>query len=144
NPRGTIVRHPTLFSGFRLARPLATLLIAGILAGCAAQRYNQQGQRQIAQGQTEQGLQNLHHASVLEPDNLRYRLDYMDHLNDETRKLTQRGEALRIAGEFDDARDHFLTALRFDPSNERAKRGIADIERDVRHAGILSEAEKLF
>jgi general secretion pathway protein D len=138
------VRHPAILSRFRLARPLATLLIACILAGCAAQRYNQQGQRQIEQGQIEQGLQNLRRASVLEPDNLRYRLDYTDHLNDETKKLAQSGEELRLAGVFDEARDYFLAALSFDPSNERAKRGIAEIERDVRHAGILSEAEKLF
>jgi general secretion pathway protein D len=138
------VRLLDIFSNVRLGRPLAMLLIAGALAGCAAQRYNERGQRQIEDGHIEQGLQNLHRASLLEPDNLRYRLDYMDHLNDENKKLIQRGEALRISGEFDEARDYFLTALKFDPSNERARRGIADVERDVRHAAILSEAETLF
>lgn len=129
--------------GMSLTRALLPLLVATTLAGCAAQQLNRQAQRQIKDGYSEKGLENLHKASLLEPDNLRYRLDYTDHLNAETKSLNQRGEALRLAGDFNAAHYAFLTALNFDPSNERSRRGIADVERDMRHKDTLDDVDKL-
>ncbi|MDY7545097.1 cohesin domain-containing protein [Glaciimonas sp. CA11.2] len=130
-------------NNIRLHRALLPLLIAAALAGCAAQRLNKDGQRQVQEGRYEQGLVSLRQASLLEPDNLRYRRDYLDRLDDETKNLNQRGEALRLAGDFTGAHYAFLTALNLDQSNERSRRGIVDVARDVRHSDILADADKL-
>ncbi|MFC5473635.1 cohesin domain-containing protein [Paraherbaspirillum soli] len=137
------MRLLTTLTRARLSRALTPLLLAALLAGCAAQNLHRDGQRQIKAGQTDQGLENLRQAMLLEPDNLRYRLDYSNGVNDETKKLNQRAEALRTAGDLNGARETFVAALRVDNSNERAQRGIAEVDRDMRHAAILSEAEKL-
>ncbi|KAF3996040.1 cohesin domain-containing protein [Glaciimonas immobilis] len=130
-------------NSLRMTRALLPLLITAALAGCAAQQFNKDGQRQIREGQYEQGLASLRKASLLEPDNLRYRLDYMDRRNEETQNLNQRGEALRLAGDFAGAHYAFLKALNLDQTNERSRRGIVDVEQDVRHNDILADADKL-
>ena len=126
-----------------LRRRAALLLVACALGGCAAQRFNSDGQRQIDEGQVGTGLASLREAMRLDPDNLRYRLDYVNRLGEETKKLIRRGEELRAAGDTGAARAAFLAALQLDNSNERARRGVSDIDMDIRHRDILAEAEKM-
>ena len=126
-----------------LRRRAALLLVAYALGGCAAQRFNLDGQRQIDEGQVGTGLASLREAMRLDPGNLRYRLDYVNRLGEETKKLIRRGEELRAAGDTGAAREAFLAALQLDNSSERARRGVSDIDMDIRHREILAEAEKM-
>jgi general secretion pathway protein D len=126
-----------------LRRPAALLLVVSALGGCASQQIHSDGQRQIDAGHTADGLASLREAMRLDPDNLRYRLDYINGRDGATKKMIQRGEELRAAGDTAGARAAFLTALEYDNSSERARRGVSDIDMDVRHRDILIEAEKL-
>ncbi|WP_211462931.1 cohesin domain-containing protein [Collimonas silvisoli] len=124
-------------------RSLALLLVVLALGGCAAQSLHSDGQRQIKEGHAAAGLASLREAMRLDPGNLVYKLDYINRLDEETKKLIRHGDDLRAAGDTKGARDAYLEALQLDSSNERARRGVSDIDMDVRHRDILAEAEKL-
>ncbi|WP_211444735.1 cohesin domain-containing protein [Collimonas humicola] len=125
-------------------RPAALLLIIGALAGCAAQQLHSDGQRQIKEGHVAEGLANMREAMRQDPGNLPYKLDYINRLDEETKKLIQQGDEQRSAGDTKEARNSYLEALQLDGSNERARRGVSDIDMDVRHRDILAEAEKMY
>lgn len=124
-------------------RLAAVLLLAGLLGGCAAQRLHSESERQFNAGQTEKGLQTLREAMRLEPDNLQYRAEYARRIDMEVGRLTRLAESLRERGDTAGARDAYLAAQKLDPNNERVRRGLSDVEMDVRHAAVLAEAEKL-
>ncbi|WP_211450678.1 cohesin domain-containing protein [Collimonas antrihumi] len=124
-------------------RPAAVLLIVGALAGCAAQQLHTDGQRQIKEGHVAEGLANMREAVRQDPGNLPYKLDYIKRLDEETKKLIQQGDEQRSAGDTKEARNSYLEALQLDSSNERARRGVSDIDMDIRHRDILAEAEKM-
>ncbi|HWW04563.1 cohesin domain-containing protein [Collimonas sp.] len=124
-------------------RPAALLLVVILLNGCAAQSLHKDGQRQIKEGHVAEGLANMREALRLDPGNLPYKLDYINRLDEETKKLIRQGDEHRSAGDTKGARDAYLEALQLDGSNERARRGVADIDMDTRHRDILAEAEKL-
>ena len=124
-------------------RPAAVLLIVGALAGCAAHQLHSDGQRQIKEGHVAEGLANMREAMRQDPGNLPYKLDYINRLDEETKKLIRQGDEQRSAGDTKAARNSYLDALQLDGSNERARRGVSDIDMDMRHNGILAEAEKM-
>jgi general secretion pathway protein D len=119
------------------------LLVVSALGGCAAQRLHSDGQRQLDHGKVGAGLANLREAMLLDPGNLRYRLDYINRRDEETNKLIQRGQELRAAGNTSGARDAFLAALQLDDSNEPARRGVSDVDMDIHHRDILAEAQQM-
>ncbi|PFH08586.1 general secretion pathway protein D [Collimonas sp. PA-H2] len=125
-------------------RPAALLLIMGALAGCATQQLHSDGQRQIKEGHVAEGLANMREAMRQDPGNLPYKLDYINRLDEETKKLIRQGDEQRSAGDTKEARNSYLEALQLDGSNERARRGVSDIDMDVRHRDILAEAEKMY
>jgi general secretion pathway protein D len=125
-------------------RPAALLLVAGALAGCASQQLHSDGQRQIKEGHVAEGLANMREAMRQDPGNLPYKLDYINRLDEETKKLIRQGDELRSAGDTKGARNAYLEALQLDGSNERARRGVSDIDMDMRHRDILAEAEKMY
>ncbi|SFI02048.1 general secretion pathway protein D [Collimonas sp. OK307] len=124
-------------------RPAAMLLIVGALAGCAAHQLHSDGQRQIKEGHVAEGLANMREAMRQDPGNLPYKLDYINRLDEETKKLIRQGDEQRSAGDTKAARNSYLDALQLDGSNERARRGVSDIDMDMRHRDILAEAEKM-
>jgi general secretion pathway protein D len=124
-------------------RPAALLLVVVLLNGCAAQTLHADGQRQIKEGHVAEGLASMREALRLDPGNLPYKMDYIKRLDEETKKLIRQGDEHRAAGDTKGARDAYLEALQLDGSNERARRGVADIDMDTRHRDILAEAEKL-
>lgn len=127
----------------RWRRPAALLLVVAALGGCAAQSLHSDGQRQIKEGHAAEGLANMREAMRLDPGNLPYKLDYINRLDEETKKLIRQGDEQRSAGDTKGARNAYLAALQLDSSNERARRGVSDIDMDVRHRDILAEAEKM-
>jgi general secretion pathway protein D len=125
-------------------RRLAIALLAGtLLAGCAAERYHRESERQFSQGRTSEGLETLREAIRLDPGNVQYRLEYAKRLNDEIKRTTRRAETLRENGDMAGARAAYASVLGFDSTSERARRGISELDMDTRHATVLAVAEKL-
>jgi len=121
----------------------AMLTAAGMLAACATSRDHTQGLTMISSGDREQGLAKLAAASAAEPSNSQYRLDYLKQLSLSVNALLAQGDETRRAGKLDDATQWYQSTLRIDAGNDRALRGLSNIEMDRRHNELLARAEKL-
>ena len=113
------------------------------LAGCAAQKLNQEGIKLIESGQREQGLAMLAEASRLEPTSSRFRVDYLSQASIAVRDLLSKADEARSAGKLDEARDLYLAVLRIHPPNDRAQRGLAGVELDRRQAVVLTDVARM-
>src|SRR5215203_3960346 len=123
---------------------LAGVIVAAVLlAGCAAHRYHDEGMELINAGKREQGVALLAQATQLEPNNARFRMDYMTQQGLVIRDLLDRADTARAAGQLSAARDLYVAAARIDAGNERARRGIVQTNLDERHATIIADAERL-
>ena len=99
----------------RLQRTLTlgcAALLAALLAGCAAQKYHSEGMQLFNEGKREQGLALLAQATQLEPNNSRYRIDYLNQQGVVVRDLRGSADTARAAGNLATARELYLAALR--------------------------------
>ena len=65
---------------YRALTLLSGVLIAAVLAGCAAEQAHRRGMQLVANGQRQEGLVELQKAVNLEPNNAQYRIDYRNQL----------------------------------------------------------------
>jgi general secretion pathway protein D len=127
----------------RLRGALAGAAIALGLAACAAHNLNTEGMKLIESGQRTQGLALLARASDMEPTNSRYRIDYLKQQQLAVRDLLARADEALAAGQLEPARELYLQTLAVQPGNDRARRGVAAVDLDLRHRVALADAEKV-
>ncbi len=101
------------------------------------------GLRLIEAGDRDAGLALLAQASREDPTNSRFRVDLLTHQAAYVRELLQRADEARRTGKRASAGELYAKALKVDPSSDRARRGLAAVEMDARHAEILSATEAL-
>jgi len=123
-----------------VAAQAALLLI--LLGGCAAQRQHREGLEQLASGQPVTGVENLRRASELEPDNLRYRADFLNQRAAAARSLVERADSERRSGALDAAVQSYREALRIESSNDKALQGLQRVEAERRADGNLQQVER--
>ena len=124
---------------------LHTLAIAALLlGGCAARREHRDGLEFAAQGKSAQALDSLRRANEIEPDNVRYKLDYVMQRNTAIRTFVERGDEERSAMRFDAAIGQYREALKIEPGNERAARGLKQVEIERRAQVQLQAAERAY
>jgi general secretion pathway protein D len=123
---------------------LSALLLALMLAGCAAQLAHREGMELLQQGKLEQGVAKLEEANRMESDNAEYRSDLLRARERNASRLILSGNAARIAEQFDAAEAAYREALRIDPGNGRATLGLDAVLMDRRHGVIVTEAQELF
>ena len=123
-------------------RPHVLALAALLLGGCAAQRAHQEGLEHAAHGKSQEALASLRRATQMEPDNVRYRLDYAMQRNAALRDSVEGGDAERQAQRFDAAVQHYRQALEIEPGNERAARGLRGVEIERRAQVKLQAAQQ--
>ncbi len=114
-----------------------------VLAGCAASRQHAEGLEQMAGGDREKGLANLAAASAAEPTNSQYRMDYLKQLNLTVNRLLAQADDARRVGQYAAARQLYQETLKVDVGDDRALRGLSNIDMDERHNALLADAEKL-
>ena len=114
-----------------------------MLAGCAGFQYHQEGMKLAAQGDHESALMKLKTASQLEPGNSEYRIDMLSVTGRYAADLITRADDARRAGNAAEAGNLYARALKVDPANEKARRGLNSLELDARNARLLSDAEVL-
>ena len=136
----------SLFSRFSKRPIMRTTLVVACalaLAGCAAQRHNSEGMKLIADGKREEGLRELREAQQIDPTNPQYRMNYLSQQALYARELLEKADDARRAGRLDDARTLYTQVVKVDPANDRGRRGLENIEMDLRHRNVLADAEKL-
>lgn len=119
---------------------LATLLV---VAGCAANRIHSEGMRLVSEGDYEAALPLLHEANRLEPSNSEFRIDLLKKISVYSRELVQRANDARRSGKTAEAAALYANALRVEPANEQARRGLAVLELDARSATLVADSERL-
>jgi general secretion pathway protein D len=114
-----------------------------VLVGCAVSRQHTEGLQAMAAGDRQKGLADLAAASAAEPTNSQYRLDYLKQLSISVNTLLAQADEARRAGQYEAARQLYQDTLKLNAGNDRALRGLANIDMDQRHNALLAEAEKL-
>jgi general secretion pathway protein D len=117
--------------------------VVGVLVGCATSRQHTEGMEAMAAGDRQKGLAQLEAASAAEPTNSQYRLDYLKQLSGTLNRLLAQADDARRSGQYEAARQLYRDTLKFDAGNDRALRGLANIEMGERHNAMLAEAEQL-
>lgn len=127
----------------RLSR-FAWCAAALVLVACAPGRpLHDEAERALASGDHDAALAKLREASQKEPTNAQYKVDLLREQAAYARELIRRADDARRSGNADEASALYAKAVAVEPSNERAARGLAEIQRDAKHAKLLAEAERL-
>jgi general secretion pathway protein D len=125
-----------------MTRALITL-VALLLAGCAAQQAYEEGAELVDAGRYEEGIDKLVTATTLEPSNHRYRLDLARARERSGDRLVRAADERRAAGKADEARTLYTRALTVNPADSRARAGLDALDREGRHALMLSQAQTI-
>ncbi|MGB5079170.1 MAG: secretin N-terminal domain-containing protein, partial [Burkholderiales bacterium] len=125
-------------------RPVRVLLLALLLAGCAAQEAYRDGNELLDAGRFEEGIEKLVTAANLDPSNHRYRVDLLRARERAWERFVRAADEQRAAGKFDEARALYTRALAVNPADPRARAGIDSIEREGRHRRMLSQAQAAY
>jgi general secretion pathway protein D len=98
----------------------------------------------IDKGQYEAGVAMLGEAFHRDPHNMTYRLDFEARRESAVLQLIALADRARAAHQLDAAAQGYKRVLAIDPNNVRAKRGLAGLEDDARHAELVTAAGKDF
>jgi general secretion pathway protein D len=121
---------------------LATL-IGIVLSGCAGMQHHSDGMKLVADGKQEEGLTLLQKAAQLEPSNGEFRLDMLKATTAYATTLAHRADEAMKNGNAAEARDLYVKALKLEPVNATARRGLAGIELDARTTRLVAESTRL-
>jgi len=120
---------------------LASLLL--LLGGCAAQLEHGRGLDLLEQGKLAEGIDSLRRANSLEPDNVRYRVDYLNQRGSAIQGIVAAADDERRAGRLDAAGLRLREAARIEPGNDRVKAGLQAIETERRLGVQLLALDRL-
>lgn len=123
-----------------MTKLFSIFLAIALLASCATQPSFIEGQSMIEAGNVEEGLARVEEQAKNEPDNVEIQNYYRMHKAVAVQRWLAAGENARRAGALDEAQSAYQLALRFDPENARAKKGMADLEKDRATAAKVREA----
>ena len=122
----------------RLSAIMLAVLVT-MVSGCAGQLALRDGANLVAADQVEAGLAVYQNALLQDSSNARLRVAYVQTLERAMQSYLERAEKLYQEGRWMDAEMLFQRALGLSPRNERARAGLAAIERDGRHAALVAE-----
>jgi len=123
-------------------KKITAVLLALLLAGCAANEALREGQGLIQAGNTEEGLARLEEAYKAAPNDGEIRTAYLRNRDAAIERFLLSGDNARSAGAWDQADVAYGKALRFDPGNARAKAGLAAVLSDRKTHVVLLEGEQ--
>ena len=127
-----------------LQKPGRTLLaVAALLSGCAGMRLHDDGMRLASEGNHEAAIPMLREANRLDPGNSRYRIDLLKETTGFSGQLVAAADMARAVGRAAEAGELYQRALLIEPANDRARRGLANLEIDNRVAKLVAESEQL-
>jgi general secretion pathway protein D len=123
-----------------LTKKLVSVLLVGLLSGCAAQMAYNDGNAMIAKGQIEAGLIKYQEAVQAAPQNAQYRAALQTAREKAIQKILEGAEYDQGEGRTTAAVQGYLRVLGIDRQSERARAGLRAVERDERHSKALEAA----
>lgn len=124
----------------RLA-PLALAIL--LLAGCSGQYEHYKAMGQMDEGKQLEAIEGLRRASAMEPNNQRFRIDYLTQRNGVVQGLIAAADDDRAAGRADAAMQRYREVMRLEPSNDRARVGLQALDTERRVAALMLNVERL-
>lgn len=121
-------------------KALFIAILALTFAGCASDSSYLEGERLLAQGQTEAGLRQMEQALQDDPNNVQYRTAYIQARGVQITKLFEQADAALQAGRSDEAAGLYREILRLHPQSPRAQAALAAIETQALDRVLLKEA----
>lgn len=115
-------------------------LFALSLAGCAGESAYREGERLLAQGQTEAGLQQLEQAVLENPGNVQFRTAYIQARDVQIARLFAQADAALLAGRYDEAAGLYRSILALHPQSVRAQSSLASIETRNQDLALVRQA----
>lgn len=129
-----------LLVGRNVRKVVPAIVCAWLLYGCGAGHLHREGMDLIAEGRYEDGIAKLEKASQEDTSDLHYRTDYFNQRDAAAGKMLREADNQRATGHSDVAEQLYRRVLMIDRDNPRAGAGVAEAERDRRHAKLLEEA----
>lgn len=132
-------------------RIIVLITLAAISAGCAINNKTfstrniafSDGQKLIAEGKFESGLQKLEQAAREEPDNKEIRTVHIREREGVIARLLFDADNIRFSGDLDSAGKSYQRVLNLSPFDERAKAGLEALESERRHIASVDAAKEL-
>ncbi len=119
-------------------------LLALALGGCASDSAYVQGEKLLADGQTEEGLRQLEQAMRDDPKNVQYRTAYVRALEQYLVRRFAAADAELLAGRDVEAELIYREILGWHPQSPRAKAALAKIATQRANRVLLGEAKAAF
>ncbi|HEY8023540.1 MAG TPA: secretin and TonB N-terminal domain-containing protein [Burkholderiaceae bacterium] len=117
-------------------------MIAAELAGCAAGQHHRAGISAMEKGAYVDAVKELELASELEPEDVRFRQDYLVSKEKAAQKLSALAEAEFAAGKNAEADQYFRILLKVDRDNPQAIAGLDMIARAARATEDVAQARE--
>lgn len=121
----------------------AAALAFALLAGCAANETYREGRAMVEAGDVDEGLARIEQALNADPEDEEIRNFYLRNRAMAVQRYLAFADNARGAGAPALAEAYYQRALRWDPTNVRAKAGLEAAARDRRSAPAVAEAESL-
>ncbi|AMO98364.1 bacterial type II and III secretion system family protein [Collimonas arenae] len=99
------------------------------------------GKELIAQDKIEEGLAKFKDASAQDPQNYEYRIAYSRTKERAISAYLMQADNLAGVGKRPEAEQFYQRILTIDPSNDRARSGLLQINMSERHASLMKEAQ---
>ena len=122
----------------RMTGQMALILL---LTGCASDQAFREGERLLAAGRTQEGMQQLEKAMLERPHNAQIRTAYLRSKEHQIQSLLVQAESHRQASNWEAAAAAFQAALKLHPENTRALSGLVGIETSKRNRALLESSE---
>ncbi len=121
-------------------KALTIAIFSVMLASCASDRAFREGERLLAQGQTEEGLGQLEQAIKEAPNNVQYRTAYINAREAYLGRLLAQADADLRAGRDKEAEAGYRDVLKRHAENPRARAGLELVEAMRQNRILLKEA----
>lgn len=115
-------------------------VVALSLAGCAGDSAYREGERLLAQGQTEAGLQQLEQAVLENPGSVQFRTAYIQARDMQIARLFAQADTALQEGRYDEAAGRYRAVLALHPQNARAQSSLASIEIRNQDQALIRQA----
>ncbi|MBK4735821.1 secretin N-terminal domain-containing protein [Noviherbaspirillum pedocola] len=122
---------------------LVALLFCCLLGGCAAELAHRESDQLFAENRYDEGMNKLREAMRLEPGNAQFRIEYRQRLTERVGGIIADAEVRREKGDIAGARGAYQSALALDRNSEAARRGLVNLDENLRDNSMLDEAEGL-
>lgn len=113
------------------------------IAGCAGEMAYRDGKGLLREGKLEEGLDRLQKATRADPENLEFRVAYLNARESISGRLLANAQRETADGHFDAADALYKRVLSLDPDHRRAKEGLRALDKERRHQTLVREAESL-